>query len=47
MIAYGSGVMLRTAESAILTDENTELLRQSVATLTKTLQHVEVNRTQL
>ena len=25
----------------MLTDENAELLRQSVATLTKTLQHVE------
>lgn len=26
----------------MLTEENTELLRQSVQTLTKTLQHVEV-----
>lgn len=32
----------RKLNSAVLTDENTELLRQSVQTLTKTLQHVEV-----
>lgn len=31
----------RRLQSAILTDENAELLRQSVSTLTKTLQHVE------
>lgn len=31
----------RRLQSAVLTDENAELLRQSVTTLTKTLQHVE------
>jgi hypothetical protein len=32
---------IRQLKQAILTDENQELLRQSIATLTKTLQHVE------
>mmetsp|Transcript_29419 Transcript_29419/g.49427 ORF Transcript_29419/g.49427 Transcript_29419/m.49427 type:complete len:461 (-) Transcript_29419:136-1518(-) len=39
--ALSTAADLKRLESAILTDENTELLRQSVATLTKTLQHVE------
>ena len=32
---------IRQLKQAILTDENQELLRQSISTLTKTLQHVE------
>jgi len=39
--ALSTAADIKRLESAILTDENTELLRQSVATLTKTLQHVE------
>jgi len=39
--ANSTAADLKRLESAILTDENTELLRKSVATLTKTLQHVE------
>ena len=32
---------IRKLKDAILTEENQELLRQSISTLTKTLQHVE------
>lgn len=32
---------IRRLNSAILNEENTELLRQSVSTLTKTLKHIE------
>ena len=32
---------IRRLKTTILTDENQELLRQSISTLTKTLQHVE------
>jgi hypothetical protein len=39
--ALATAADIKRLETAILTDENTELLRQSVATLTKTLQHVE------
>ena len=33
----------RTLNNSVLTIENTDLLRQSVATLTKTLEHIEVS----
>ena len=39
--AAATAADVRKLNSAILTEENTELLRQSVGTLTKTLQHVE------
>lgn len=40
-VASAAAEDLRTLNSSILTTENTELLRQSVSTLTKTLKHVE------
>jgi ABC-type transporter Mla subunit MlaD len=39
--AAATAADVRKLNSAILTEENTELLRQSVGTLTKMLQHVE------
>ncbi|CAI7860474.1 unnamed protein product [Closterium sp. NIES-53] len=40
-VASDAASDLRQLNSSILTKENTELLRQSVSTLTKTLKHVE------
>jgi len=39
--ALSTAADVKKLETAIMTDENTELLRQSVQTLTKTLQHIE------
>ncbi|XP_002964383.2 protein TRIGALACTOSYLDIACYLGLYCEROL 2, chloroplastic [Selaginella moellendorffii] len=40
-VAAEAGEDLRKLNSSVLTPENTELLRQSVSTLTKTLKHIE------
>lgn len=40
-VVTDAGQDLRTLNKEILTSENTELLRQSISTLTKTLKHVE------
>eukprot|EP00899_Mesostigma_viride_P004786 jgi/Mesvir1/14308/Mv09729-RA.1 len=40
-VAVSAANDVRRLNNAVITDENTELLRESVATLTKTLKHIE------